>query len=93
MQLLIYLSFLIISYKIFRFIKLKNGDFKSNYKVQNDIFTINSKENETTNERNLVRKSSLARDLNEPATSIPIETIKDQNNTYASTSSNLHLIN
>ena len=83
MQLFTYLSFLLISYKIFRFIKCKTGDFKTGYEVNNDVFTVvNSSEKypDDIGESSFQNNSDVNFNSN------------NRNTKHVSVSSNLHLI-
>jgi len=80
MQLLIYFTFLLISYKIFRLLLIKNGNLKTGYEVTSDVLTVVSPSNDLKFENN--ESSSLTTD----------QVVVNENISYISVSSNLHLI-
>ena len=84
MQLFIYLSFLLISYKIFRFIKFKTSDFKTGYEVKSDVFSVVNSTNTYSDRADNRESSPSDTDFN--------QNLKNENIQNLSVASNLHLI-
>ena len=89
-QFLTYMSTLLVAYKIFRFFQLKSDNNISQppneFEARSDIFTINTQKSFSKRNSKSSTQNSTANDSSKR------EKPTSENDTYVSTSSNLHLI-